>query len=143
MPSRGTLHLTRSAAVATVVGLISLLAHGHVTHDPHDPRVKGGTDGAGSLPKTTTPTQTNGPSFPVKLATLGRVLDASTHQPIAGALLVVTASDGSIAGLAFTDDEGIFVVYLFAVPGLELAIPSEGVVGVEVEAGQTLTTFVQ
>ncbi|HEX5010665.1 MAG TPA: hypothetical protein VFY71_09700 [Planctomycetota bacterium] len=70
------------------------------------------------------------------------MLDELTNQPIVGALLVVTAPSGEIAGVALTDGDGIFVVYLLDVPGLELAIPSEGFAGLSIEAGDVLTIFV-
>jgi hypothetical protein len=103
----------------------------------------GGTDGAGSLPKSVSPaTPPGGLTSPIKTPTIGQVIDASTRQPIVGALLEVTSSSGEIAGIAITDDDGIFVVYLFDQPGLELAIPSEGLAGQSIEAGDILTIFV-
>jgi hypothetical protein len=104
-----------------------------------DPGLRaGGADGVGSLPKTAG--QTTSP--PSKTATVGQVIDAVTRQPVSHALVVVTDPLGQIAGLAFTDADGLFVIYLFAVPGLELAIPGEGVAGVPIEAGDVITILV-
>ena len=113
-----------------------------VSNDPHKPTIQGGPDGAGGIPKTSSPAPTTGPVTPIKTPTLGQVIDATTRQPVAGALLVVTTSTGEIAGLAVTDDDGVFVVYLLDVPDLELAIPSEGVAGLDIEAGEVVTIFV-
>ena len=58
------------------------------------------------------------------------------------AILLIVALAGEGGGMALTDDDGIFVVYLFDQPGLELAIPSEGLAGLSIEAGDILTIFV-
>jgi hypothetical protein len=132
--------------VATVLALLAVMAarsfSGDLIGGGMDPRLKGDPDGVGSLPKAVAPGSTTGPTNPLKTPTLGIILDATTHQPIADALLVVTTSEGEIAGLAITDDDGVFVVYLVDLPDLELSIPSEGVAGVSIEAGDILTIFV-
>src|SRR5262245_16712525 len=79
-----------------------------IVHDAQDPRLKGGPDGVGGIPKSTAPKPgPTGPTGPIKTPTVGQVLDASTYQPIAGVLLVVTAPSGAIAGLAITNDDGL------------------------------------
>jgi len=103
-----------------------------------NPRVQADPGGGGVIPKSVSPAQTTSAKTP----TVGHVLDATTYQPIADALLVVTTSAGEIASLAVTDDDGVFVVYLFDLPDFELSIPSEGVAGVSIEAGDILTIFV-
>lgn len=70
------------------------------------------------------------------------MLDAATLQPVANATIIVTDSIGQLAALATTDSLGIFVVYLVDEPGLELAIPSDGVAGLPIEAGDILTIIV-
>jgi hypothetical protein len=87
-------------------------------------------------------TPPNTTSTPVKIATVGLIVDAVTRQPIVDCTVVVTNSLGGIAGVAITDVDGVFVVYLYDEPGLELSIPAEGVAGLSIEAGDVVTIFV-
>jgi len=73
---------------------------------------------------------------------IGLVIDAGTHLPVAGALLVVIDPRACIAGLAITDDSGHFIAHIDEMPGLELAIPGEGIAGIPIESGYDLTIFV-
>jgi len=110
-----------------------------------DPRVQGGTDGAGSLPKATSPS----PSTPlgtthsdIASPTVGVVIDIQSRQPIPDALIIVLDALGEPIATAITDAQGKFLVYLLDEPGLELCIPSEGVAGVEIHAGEKLLVLV-
>ena len=100
----------------------------------------------GSLPKTagpTSPTSSNGvhPSD-IAVPTPGLVLDAITRQPIAGVTVVVTDAVGQLVAVDVTNADGEFEVYLFSEPDLELAVPTEGVVGVPIVAGDALVVLV-
>jgi hypothetical protein len=136
------IHGSRRLRFFVALAALPLLLGGGTISDSRDP-LKAGPDSTGSLPKFVSPaTPPGGLTSPIKTPTIGCVMDAATCQPIVGALLVVTSSTGEIAGMALTDDDGIFVVYLFDQPGLELAIPSEGLAGLSIEAGDILTIFV-
>jgi len=147
----GPAHMKRTerSSKPFILGLAALLVASPgliggvlVGGDP-DRRLKMDPGGAGGLPSASGPATLPGNhSAPIKTPTIGLVLDAITHQPIADALLVITTSTGEIAGLVLTDDNGVFVVYLLDVPGLELAIPSEGLAGLPIEAGGVFTVFV-
>jgi len=110
------------------------------------PRAHSGGDGIGSLPKPsgpTSPTNPNGLHYSdIAAPTPGLVIDAITRQPIVGVTVVVTDSLGQIVAVDVTDSLGGFEVYLFSEPGLELAVPTEGVVGVPIVAGDPLLVLV-
>ncbi len=131
-----------------IVALLITPAGGvSVINDPHAPRAKkSGPDGSGSLPKTVGPTSPTNPSglhySDIAAPTAGVVLDAITRQPIVGTTIVVTDATGQVVAVDITDSIGEFLVYLFDVPDLELAIPSEGIAGVEVQAGEALIILV-
>lgn len=111
--------------------------------DSHGSPVHVGGNGTGGIRSTITPTILPGsPPSPTSKPTGGVVIDASTHLPIAGILLVVLDSHANIAGLAITDESGVFVTCLAHAPGLELAIPSASIAGVPIEAGEILTILV-
>ena len=108
-----------------------------------DPRVQGGSEGGGSLPKATQPSSTSGlQTTDIATPTAGLVVDAQTRQPIAGALVVITDSIGEIVKTDVTDANGTFLVFLFDEPDLQLAIPSEGVAGLDIHAGDTVLVVV-
>jgi hypothetical protein len=133
-----------------VAGLLVLLLSAHALPvdviDGTGPRKVGGSEGGGSLPKTVGPTSPTSPTglhySDIAAPTAGVVLDAMTRQPIVGATIVVTDSLGQVAAVDITDINGEFLVYLFDVPDLELAVPSEGVAGVDVQAGEALVILV-
>ena len=110
----------------------------------HDPRVSGGgADGGGSLPQAAGPG--SAPTIPladVATPTLGVVIDANTRQPISNAAVIVTDCLGEVVAVATTDSKGRFVVYLFDEPNLEIAIPSVGVAGIKVLAGDAVLILV-
>ncbi len=128
-------------AVALAILAPGIAGSGIVSTPPNG-RLKGGPDGAGGVPKASGPQSPNTTSTPIKALTVGQVIDAVTRQPIANTLIVVTNSLGEIAGLATTDIDGIFALYLYAEPDLELAIPAEGVAGLPIAAGDILTILV-
>jgi hypothetical protein len=117
-----------------------MLAAGLITTDP---RVSGGTDGAGGLPAAGLPSTAPVIQLDdIATPTLGVLVDAQTRLPICGVMVIVTNSNGEVIAAAFTDDQGKFVVNLFDDPGLELAIPSEGIAGIAIHAGEVLCVFV-
>jgi hypothetical protein len=61
---------------------------------------------------------------------------------IVGVAVVVTDSLGSVVAVSVTDGEGSFCVELPTEPGLELALPAEGIAGVPVEAGSPILVIV-
>ncbi len=132
--------------VLMVIVLAAPAGSGSLVNDPHSPRLKGGPDGSGSLPKTTGPTSPTNPNgiqySEVAAPTPGLVLDAVTRQPIANVTIVVTDALGQLVAVDITDANGEFLVYLFDEPDLELAIPAEGVAGVGIQAGEVLVILV-
>lgn len=140
--------LTHFARVLLALALISASGGSTVlSGNQHDPRLKSGPDSAGSLPKPTgpsapTPPGANNPTPPLAVETEGLLVEALTRQPIPGALVLVTDAGGHPVGVDVTDAAGAFTLYLVAKPGLELAVPSVGLAGIEVEAGETLLIVV-
>lgn len=101
----------------------------------------------GGLPKPsgpTAPTQPppshQPPSFVIE--TVGLIVDAQTRQPVPNALVVITDAGGHPVGIDTTDAAGGFSLYLLDKPGLELAVPSEGLAGIDVQAGDSLLILV-
>lgn len=125
---------------ATFVLLLMISPAAGLSNDPHNQRLKGGPDMGGGLPKPSAPTPpgTNNPAPPLAVETEGMLVQALTRQPISGALVVVTDAGGHPVGVDVTDAAGMFTLYLVAKPGLELAVPSEGLAGVEIQAGDSL-----
>jgi hypothetical protein len=123
----------------------AVVAGGAVVGVP-DPWRKSDPDSTGSLPKTVGPTSPTNPTglhySDIAAPTPGLVLDAPTRQPVVGVTVVVTNSIGQIVAVDVTDALGEFEVYLFSEPGLELAVPTEGVVGVPIVAGDPLVVLV-
>ena len=136
-------HLRVAAALA-VCALIAPALLGAGALVGHDPRVSGGgADGGGSLPQAASPG--SDPTIPladVATPTLGVVIDATTRQPIPGAAVIVTDKLGEAVAVATTDAKGKFVIYLFDEPDLEIAIPSVGIAGIKVLAGDALLILV-
>lgn len=111
---------------------------------PANPRA-GGPDGNGDIPNkspTGPGSVPSGTHDDIATPTAGLVVDALTRKPITGALVIVTDANGIPVAAALTDLAGKFLVYLFHQPDLELAIPSEGVAGIEVHAGEALLVMV-
>jgi hypothetical protein len=125
---------------------IPILIASGLVNDPYNPRFKGGPDAGGGLPKPAGPTSPANPSgllySDIAAPTPGLVLDAITRQPISGVAVVVTDPLGQVVAIDVTDASGEFMVYLFDEPDLELAIPTEGIVGVDVQAGEPLLILV-
>lgn len=133
----------RRGAFGLVLVLAAVLVGSGSLGIAQDRRVKGDPDLGGSLPKpsgpsTPTPPGTNNPSPPLAVETEGLLVQALTRQPIPGALVVVTDAGGHPVGVDVTDAAGTFTLYLVAKSGLELAVPSEGLAGVEIQAGDSL-----
>jgi len=146
MRATDRLRISLVAAICAILVVTQGVGASDIVNNPHFPRNKGGTDGAGSLPKTVgpgSPTNPNGlQSFEVAAPTPGLVIDAISRQPIVGATVVVTDSLGQIVAVDITDPNGEFLVYLFDEPDLELAVPIEGVSGVQVFAGEAIVILV-
>jgi hypothetical protein len=134
--------------LAAVLLVLLLSAHALPVDviDGNGPRKVGGSEGGGSLPKTVGPTSPSNPTglhySDIATPTPGLVLDAITRLPIAGATIVVTDALGQVVAVDATDSAGEFLVYLFDEPDLELAIPTEGVAGIDVAAGESLLILV-
>lgn len=125
----------------------AVLVAGGVVDIAQDRRFKGDPDLGGGLPKPTGPSSPSAPgpinpTPPLAVETAGLLVEALTRQPIPGALVLVTDSTGHPVGVDVTDATGGFTLYLAAKPGLELAIPSEGLAGIEISAGETLLIVV-
>jgi len=120
------------------VGSLPVVAPG-----PRTPGVSVGGNGTGGIRATNEPGLLPGavPSSMTKTVS-GVMIDASTQLPLAGALLVVIDPHAGIASLAITDDSGLFITHIDNESGFELAIPSEGIAGLPIEAGDILTIFV-
>jgi hypothetical protein len=110
----------------------------------HDPRVSGGgADGGGSLPQAFVPGQVPVIHLAdVATPTIGIVVDVTTRQPVSGAVVIITDGQGLTIAADVTDGAGKFMVLIHDAPDLELAIPSKGVFGVQVQAGEALMVLV-
>jgi hypothetical protein len=97
-------------------------------------RFGGDPDGAGGIPFTGGPSDFG--AWHSELITDGIVIEVS-GAPIAGAFVVITDTVGVVA-TAVTDGSGTFCVKLPVDSGLELSLPTEGVVGIPVQAGEPI-----
>jgi hypothetical protein len=130
-------------AVAICLALLPAAVGGPTSYASSDPRVQGGTDGAGSLPNMTPPGVPTGVQISdIATPTMGLVIDAHTRNAIAGAVVVVTNSLGELVAVTTTDSHGKFVVNLCDEPDLQVALPFEGVFGVAIHAGEALLLLV-
>lgn len=111
-------------------------------HSP-TPRLAVGGNGTGGIRASLTPDSLPGPApSPTSKPIVGRIMDASTRAPVAGALLVVINPSGAVAALAITDDAGLFIAFIEPMSGFELTIPSEATSSFPIEAGDVLTIVV-
>ena len=142
LPTRLTTTKRLGRVATLMLGVLLCLASGGVVNDP---RVSGGPDMGGGLPQATTPSPSNPlgtHSSEIASPTAGFVIDIQSRQPIPDALIIVLDVLGEPVATAITDAQGKFLVYLLDEPGLELCIPSEGVAGVEIHAGEKLLVLV-
>jgi len=133
----------RASAISLLAFLFVLTGETRSLGAHHGNVNAGSSDGTGSLPKPTPPAQPNHGTAPsVATQSGGQVLHATTGAPAAGMTVVVTKPGGGVAGIAVTDHEGFFSVYLAQTPDQELAIPAAGIAGVPICAGDFLTVVV-
>jgi hypothetical protein len=103
-------------------------------------RTKADPGGAGGIPYTGGPQQWG--DWHSQKLTEGLVIDMG-GQPLAGLLVVVTDSQSDIVAAVLTDGDGAFCISLPVEPGLELALPGEGIAGISVEAGAPILVVVR
>ena len=102
----------------------------------------GNPDGAGGIPHSGDPNSAGSIPASVHFApTAGLILD-STNAPIAGALVLVLACDGTPIAATTTDEFGAFALTLPKVAGLTLVLPTLGVDDVPIVAGHPLLIIV-
>src|SRR5262249_53874722 len=104
---------------------------------PHQSLARG--DGVGSLPKPAPSTASDSAPAP-NVAVL--ILDAQTLQPIPGALLVATNTLGDFIAIGIASFDGTSALHVPAAAQLELALPLNGVGGIELRAGDSLLILV-
>jgi hypothetical protein len=76
------------------------------------------------------------------LITVGVLVDSRGHA-LGGAPVVITQGKGVAVAEAVTAADGTFSVELPATPALELTVPTDGVYGIQVEAGRPMLIVVR
>ena len=126
----------RRAASVALIAVVCAAAMAQTRHR----MVKGNPDGAGGIPYTGGPASPSG-IIVQYLLTLGLVVDldrvAIPHTPV-----VVLSKDAVVVAECITDDQGMFKLSLPVTGGMTVALPSNGVDGVPIEAGQSLLIVV-
>jgi len=100
----------------------------------------GDPDGVGGIPYSGGPSSVDDISV-LEVLTMGLVVDldrvAIPHTPV-----VVLSKDAVVVGECITDDQGVFKLSLPVTGGMTVALPSNGVDGIPIEAGQSLLIVV-